>query len=103
AAFRGRGDALDECMPGLGGPGAGGDAATVGATLAAREARYLELFDYEPPFVTAGAPPPLEEWARRSEAAPAATLAPGEAIQGVGGCAGTARGQARAVGDALQL
>jgi len=92
-------DELDEYVAALGGSGGGGDAAKLGATLADREARYFELFDYEPPFVIAGAPPPLEEWARRSEAAPAATLAPGEAIQGVGGCPGTARGTARVVLD----
>ena len=79
--------------------GAGPAAAGLGATLADREQRYLALFDYEPPFVIAGSPPPLEEWARRSEATAAAPLAPGEAIQGVGGCPGTARGTARVVLD----
>jgi pyruvate,water dikinase len=67
--------------------------------LADREQQYLALFDYEPPFVIAGDPPPLTEWARRSEAARAPALAPGEAIQGVGGCPGKARGTARVVLD----
>jgi pyruvate,water dikinase len=71
----------------------------LGAVLADREERYLALFDYEPPFVIAGRPPPLTEWARRSQAVPAVTLAAGEAIQGVGGCPGTARGIARVVLD----
>jgi pyruvate,water dikinase len=74
-------------------------AAELGATLADREQRYLALFDYEPPFVIAGAPPPLAEWARRSQATAAVPLEPGEAIQGVGGCPGTARGTARVVLD----
>ncbi|MDQ1568188.1 MAG: rifampicin phosphotransferase [Actinomycetota bacterium] len=81
-------------------PGAGtGPESKVGAILADREERYLALFDYEPPFVIAGTPPPLVEWVRRSQAAPAPTLAVGEAIQGVGGCPGVARGTARVVLD----
>jgi len=76
-----------------------GDGPQLGATLADREQRYLALFDYEPPFVIAGGPPPLTEWARRSEATAAPPLAAGEAIQGVGGCPGTARGTARVVLD----
>ena len=79
--------------------GASGGGAALGATLAEREERYLALFDYEPPFVIAGAPPPVTEWARRSEATAAAALAPGEAIQGVPGCPGSARGTARVVLD----
>ena len=81
-----------------GGNGAGGEP-KLGAVLADREERYLALFDYEPPFVIAGSPPPLSEWPRRSQAAPATQLAPGEAIRGVGGCPGKARGTARVVLD----
>ena len=77
----------------------GGDGAALAATLAQRERDYLALFDYEPPFVIAGEPPALDRWARRSQAAVAAKLTPGEAIQGVGGCPGTARGVARVVLD----
>jgi len=77
----------------------GGGVTTLGATLADREAEYLALFDYEPPFVIAGDPPPLETWARRSQAAPATPLAAGETISAVGGCPGTARGTARVVLD----
>ena len=86
---------LDEFVHALDGRGP----ADFGAVLADREQRYLDLFDYEPPFVIAGGPPPLSEWARRSQAVPPARLAPGEVIQGVGGCPGTARGTARVVLD----
>jgi len=77
----------------------GGEVTTLGATLADREEQYLALFDYQPPFVVAGGPPPLETWARRSQTAPAAPLAAGETIQAVPGCPGTARGTARVVLD----
>jgi phosphohistidine swiveling domain-containing protein len=96
-------DELDDYVAALGeaeAVGAGtGPESKLGAVLADREERYLALFDYEPPFVIAGTPPPLVEWVRRSEAAPAATLGVGEAIQGVGGCPGVARGRARVVLD----
>jgi pyruvate,water dikinase len=81
-----------------GAAGADGES-KLGAVLADREERYLALFDYEPPFVIAGTPPPLAEWVRRSQVAPAVKLAAGEAIQGVGGCPGIARGIARVVLD----
>jgi phosphohistidine swiveling domain-containing protein len=77
----------------------GGEGATLGAVLADRETQYLALFDYEPPFVIAGDPPPLSEWARRSQATRAASLTTGESIQGVPGCPGKARGTARVVLD----
>ena len=96
-------DELDDFVAAVDG---GGGAAELGATLADREQRYLALFDYEPPFVIAGEPPPLSEWARRSQATAAAALLPGEVLQGVGGCPGTARGTARVVldpGDPSQL
>lgn len=89
-------DELDTYLAALDG---GDEAATLGTVLADREAQYLALFDYEPPFVIAGSPPPLSEWARRSQAAPAPLLAAGEAIQGVPGCPGKARGTARVVLD----
>ncbi len=79
--------------------GAGGEQAKLGAVLVDREERYLALFDYEPPFVIAGGPPPLAEWARRSQATAAPPLAAGESIQGVGGCPGVVRGTARVVLD----
>ncbi|HET9770749.1 MAG TPA: PEP-utilizing enzyme [Acidimicrobiia bacterium] len=92
-------DELDDYVAALeAGPSRPGDS-KLGAVLADREDRYLALFDYEPPFVVAGSPPPLSEWARRSQATPAPTLTAGEAIQGVGGCPGKARGTARVVLD----
>jgi pyruvate,water dikinase len=94
-------DELDDYVAALaateGGAGAAGADGKLGAMLADRERQYRELFDYEPPFVIAGGPPPLTQWARRSQAARAATLAAGEAIQGVGGCPGKAQGIARVV------
>jgi pyruvate,water dikinase len=77
----------------------GGGVTTLGATLADREEQYLALFDYEPPFVIAGDPPPLETWSRRSQAKAAPVLTAGETIQGVPGCPGQARGVARVVLD----
>jgi pyruvate,water dikinase len=94
-------DELDDYVAALAkaeGAGGAGDA-KLGAMLADRERQYLDLFDYEPPFVIAGGPPPLSEWARRSQATRPATLAAGETIQGVGGCPGTARGTARVLLD----
>jgi pyruvate,water dikinase len=64
-----------------------------------REETYLELFDLEPPFVVVGSPPPLSEWKRRSARPAAATLSPGESIQGVPGCPGVAQAVARVVLD----
>jgi pyruvate,water dikinase len=92
-------DELDGYVAALGKAEAGAGDAKLGAMLADREEQYLALFDYEPPFVIAGGPPPLSEWARRSQTARAATLTVGEAIQGVGGGPGTARGTARVVLD----
>ena len=89
-------DELDTYVAALDG---GGEGATLGAVLADREQQYLALFDYEPPFVIAGDPPPLSEWNRRSQATRAASLTAGESIQGVPGCPGKARGTARVVLD----
>jgi pyruvate,water dikinase len=93
-------DELGDYVAALEDAGSAGPAeAKLGAVLADREERYLALFDYEPPFVVAGSPPPLTEWPRRSQAAAQTKLAAGEAIQGVGGCPGKARGIARVVLD----
>ena len=89
-------DELDTYVAALDDSGRG---ATLGAVLADRETQYLALFDYEPPFVVAGDPPPLSEWPRRSQAVRATPLTTGESIQGVPGCPGTARGTARVVLD----
>lgn len=59
-----------------------------------RERSYLELFDYEPPFVVAGEAPALDTWQRRSGKT-STPLAPGEILTGVSGCSGIAKGRAR--------
>lgn len=68
------------------------------ATVRDREKSYLELFDYEPPFVVAGEVPPLSEWKRRSGRVHTAAVG-GEVIQGVSGCTGIYRGVARVLTD----
>ncbi|MFD4250026.1 PEP-utilizing enzyme [Amycolatopsis thermoflava] len=67
-------------------------------TLRDREKSYLELFDYEPPFVVVGEAPPLSEWKRRSDKTHTKALA-GQVIQGVSGCTGVTRGRARVLID----
>lgn len=66
------------------------------ATVAEREKTYLELFDRTPPFVVDGTPPPVTEWALRSDNSTAAASA-GETIAGVPACGGTAKGRARVI------
>jgi pyruvate,water dikinase len=72
------------------------DPAALVSTLLERERVYLELFDYEPPFVVNGQPPPYTEWARRDSHV-VAPLTAGEVLAGVSGCPGIARGRARIV------
>jgi pyruvate,water dikinase len=72
------------------------DPAAAVPTLLERERVYLELFDYEPPFVVNGQPPPYTEWARR-DARVVQPLTAGEVLSGVSGCPGVARGRARIV------
>ena len=62
--------------------------------LRERERVYLELFDYEPPFVVVGQPGPVAGWQRRSERSAMPATA-GETIVGVPACGGVARGRAR--------
>ncbi len=61
-----------------------------------RERVYLELFDYEPPFVIDGQPADYTQWARR-DAHRAELLAVGDVLTGVSGCPGVVRGRARIV------
>lgn len=68
------------------------------AAVRDREKTYLELFDFEPPFVVAGDVPPLSQWRRRSGRTHTAA-ASGETIQGVSGCTGTYTGRARVLTD----
>ena len=63
-----------------------------------RERTYLELFEYEPPFVVIGEAPPLSEWTRRADKSHTAAVV-GETIQGVSGCTGVTRGRARVLHD----
>ena len=42
------------------------DPASFTAPARDREKTYLDLFDYEPPFVVVGEAPPITEWKRRS-------------------------------------
>ncbi|MCF7548663.1 PEP-utilizing enzyme [Pseudonocardia sp. WMMC193] len=74
------------------------DPASFTETVRAREKSYVELFDYEPPFVVVGEAPPLSEWKRRSDKAHT-TAVVGETIQGVSGCTGVTRGRARVLTD----
>lgn len=59
----------------------------------ARKARHAFLSEREPPFIFSDAPPPPTQWPFRG-ADTAATLAVGETISGLPGCAGTATGRA---------
>ena len=74
------------------------DPAAFRDVLAEREQVYLDMFDRVPPFVVAGDPTPVAEWARRSEET-ADTAAAGEVLAGVPACGGTARGRARVITD----
>lgn len=70
------------------------DPAAFGEAVREREKSYLELFDYEPPFVVARDVPDLDTWQRRSDKT-STLLAPGETLTGVSGCSGIAKGRAR--------
>ncbi len=67
--------------------------------LRERERDYLELFDYEPPFVVVGSPPPLSTWRRRSAAPDIEKAKSGAILTGIPGCPGLATGIARVVLD----
>jgi phosphohistidine swiveling domain-containing protein len=73
--------------------------------LTAREEQYLELWEYEPPFIVNGVAPPVSSWARKGSTAVDVAV-PGDVLQGVPGAPGTATGRARVVldpGDPLAL
>lgn len=74
------------------------DPASFRDVLTEREQVYLDLFDRVPPFVVAGDPAPVSEWARRSEETADAATA-GEVLAGVPACGGTASGRARVITD----
>lgn len=69
---------------------------TYTGVVAEREGTYLELFDRVPPFVVDGTPPPVVEWALRSDNSTTVAAA-GDTIAGVPACGGTARGRARVI------
>lgn len=64
-----------------------------------RAAQYAMLATLEPPFVFNGNPPPLSEWARRSDPNDA-IVNPGDVLTGIPGCSGVYRGRARVLLDA---
>ncbi|MEM7271843.1 MAG: PEP-utilizing enzyme [Actinomycetota bacterium] len=65
--------------------------------IAERRAQHARLAERVPPFFFSGSQPPLDEWELRSEGR--AALPVGEALTGLPGCPGTARGRARVVTD----
>ncbi len=75
------------------------DPASFTQTLADRYAAWTALAELEPPyFIKDGKVPPLSQYPRRGRSnAPLAS--PGEAIQGVPGCAGHFTGRARVITD----
>jgi rifampicin phosphotransferase len=75
------------------------DPASFKETICQRERDYLELFDYEPPFIINGVVPPLSTWARRSGASAVAQVASGDVLTGIAGCPGVATGIARVILD----
>ncbi|MGU3587104.1 PEP-utilizing enzyme, partial [Rhodococcus sp. C26F] len=70
-----------------------------GDTLAERDAEYRTLFDRIPPFVTTGAPPSYETWAKRSDGPREAKAEAGTVLTGISGCPGKIVGFARIVLD----
>lgn len=63
-----------------------------------RKARYTEIEQLEPPFITIGAPPPPSQW-RRRVGETYTTLEVGEVIRGIPACPGVATGTARVIRD----
>ncbi len=67
--------------------------------LAEREALMAEVSALREPFLFVGQPPPMSTYPRR-DAVTTVPVRPGEILQGVPGCPGSARGVARVVTDA---
>jgi pyruvate,water dikinase len=65
------------------------------AVVAARRRQHQLLDERQPPFFFTGRQPPLEEWALKNSAMD--PMQAGEAIIGLAGCPGIARGTARVV------
>jgi pyruvate,water dikinase len=72
------------------------DPAVMADELRRREAAYEDLRRLEPPFVFEGQPPPMADWPARSERS-VVVAGPGDVLQGLPGCPGTARGIARVI------
>ncbi len=73
------------------------DPSAWGSVLAGRLETYRTLFEYEPPFVTHGAPPHWSTWPRRSGGGELASV--GAVLTGISGSPGIVRGRARVVTD----
>jgi len=71
--------------------------AVLAPAIRQRSAAYRSLFDLDPPFVIGGAPPPLDQWSRRSRVTAPET--PGTVLTGIPAGLGHARGRARVVFD----
>ncbi len=74
-----------------------GSLTDVRSIAAARTAHLAFLAEREPPFIFSDAPPPNTEWPLKGASA-APTLAVGETISGIPGCAGIVTGRAVVVG-----
>ncbi len=72
------------------------DPATMAGELRRRESVYEQLRGLEPPFVFDGTPPPVATWSARDERV-VAVAQPGEVLEGLPGCPGSAQGIARVI------
>ncbi len=64
------------------------------ATLAEREADYLELYELDPPYIVDGAAAPLSSWTRRADLT-TQPVSVGDVLRGVAGSPGIVTGTAR--------
>jgi rifampicin phosphotransferase len=70
--------------------------------IAARLGDYEELFELDPPFIIASDPPPLSQWARRTERR-MPPLGVGEVLIGLGGGAGRYTGRVCVMNDPADM
>jgi len=70
------------------------DPASFAPLISERLARYLALFELEPPFIIDSGPEPLSRWPRRARSR-AEQAKPGDVLTGIGGSAGRYEGTAR--------
>ena len=64
------------------------------ATLAEREADYLELYKLEPPYIVDAEAKPLSEWVRKADLA-VQPIAVGDVLKGIAGSPGIVTGTAK--------